>query len=498
MPAAATKSEPALGRTLKLDEEHEEVEAEEEEDPEWAAEWAALTELRKAVSEPTLMGIKLPAIHRDYARSHRPLVQQPSPKDVVRYRKGIKELQELLGDNAIYRRDAARKAKETRRGKALAASQIKRASGDIFHGTKPHWYHIAAPGHFMDALFNNEEQEQISDKRLLRFLRAADEADAQERGGSIAPDPGTAVLAKERGWKEHNTNEKHEQLAEFGAKARQRMSNSEKMFAERLDSRLHTIQEGERHDALYRTSGSMRKKDLEENAPEFSVMNPKRRMWRDQLKSTMPYFSTPDPYLPGERGYDTALMALVAQPWRTFDYSLDIVVSDPDQTRHWQQPEESMRGTAKRLQEAQQLSRSSWDRTRPQEMQATGRRVEGVEAEHALLEEFATAMMYKYPNAVKAFRIFDINGNGYLSLSEFAQYAKTFYTGDATSVFKALDHSRCGSLQVDDFVILQQLEDKARQKALQDREERRLRLREKRAKEKQNAAKQLRKDVGRE
>eukprot|EP00971_Amphidinium_carterae_P099082 1959268-Amphidinium_carterae.1 len=48
------------------------------------------------------------------------------------------------------------------------------------------------------------------------------------------------------------------------------------------------------------------------------------------------------------------------------------------------------------------------------------------------------AMMYKYPNAEKAFKIFDINRNGSLSLSEFAQYAKTFFTGDVTSVYKVL------------------------------------------------------------
>lgn len=85
-----------------------------------------------------------------------------------------------------------------------------------------------------------------------------------------------------------------------------------------------------------------------------------------------------------------------------------------------------------------------------------GRRLDP-EAAAALLREFAVICLNKYGDGAKAFKAFDINGNGTLSGSEFAQYAKLIFDGDVTAVFKALDEDALGDISVKEFSILDKI-----------------------------------------
>lgn len=85
-----------------------------------------------------------------------------------------------------------------------------------------------------------------------------------------------------------------------------------------------------------------------------------------------------------------------------------------------------------------------------------GRRLDP-EAAAAVLRQFAVLIMTKYGDVKKAFHAFDINGNGTLSGSEFASYAKLIYEGDVTAVFKALDVDHLGDISVKEFDILRKM-----------------------------------------
>jgi len=85
-----------------------------------------------------------------------------------------------------------------------------------------------------------------------------------------------------------------------------------------------------------------------------------------------------------------------------------------------------------------------------------GRRLDP-EAAAAVLRQFAVVLMNKYGDVKTAFQAFDINGNGTLSGSEFAQYAKLIYEGDVTAVFKALDVDAEGDISVKEFGILRKI-----------------------------------------
>jgi hypothetical protein len=72
---------------------------------------------------------------------------------------------------------------------------------------------------------------------------------------------------------------------------------------------------------------------------------------------------------------------------------------------------------------------------------AKGRRLDEETAE-VLLREFALVLFRKYGCCEKAFKDFDLNGNGTLSSSEFTHHARDLFAGDATALFKALDFDR--------------------------------------------------------
>lgn len=76
------------------------------------------------------------------------------------------------------------------------------------------------------------------------------------------------------------------------------------------------------------------------------------------------------------------------------------------------------------------------------------------EEEEAILRDFAVVLLTRYPNVQDAFRAFDINGNGTLSGTEFAHYAKYFFDGDAQATFKALDINKGGDISIEEFKIL--------------------------------------------
>lgn len=158
------------------------------------------------------------------------------------------------------------------------------------------------------------------------------------------------------GWNPHSRNDRNEVLAEFGAKPKERMSQRERKFAERLERTLGRAKALEKRDALLRTQGDLRKRYLEEHAEEHSCLKREKEVWALQHVSTHVVFSSPEPYKPGEQPYETGLRRYIEQPDRANSYERDFIAGDPERTCFWHPPKaRAIAGSAQRLQKAQEL-----------------------------------------------------------------------------------------------------------------------------------------------
>lgn len=142
----------------------------------------------------------------------------------------------------------------------------------------------------------------------------------------------------------------------FGSKARHRMGPTELVFADRLDGAVRRIEEQEHQDTLAKTVGHLKKQVIEATAEPHSSLNRGQQAWVEQRVATWGYFSTPDPYKPGEQHYDEYLTTAIWQPWRTTSMQRNFITCRDGQTNHWKQPQAGYKaGTAKKLKEAERL-----------------------------------------------------------------------------------------------------------------------------------------------
>jgi len=144
----------------------------------------------------------------------------------------------------------------------------------------------------------------------------------------------------------------------FGTKEKHRMAPKELMYSERLERKVQHQVELIHQDALARTVGKLRKEALAATAPAFSANNGTGRPWAQPKTSAgCGFFSTPEPYKPGEQQFDEYLNTAVMQPSRTSSHKRNFIASkDHLQKSHWRAPKSGHKhGTSKALEVADDL-----------------------------------------------------------------------------------------------------------------------------------------------
>jgi len=138
----------------------------------------------------------------------------------------------------------------------------------------------------------------------------------------------------------------------FGTKAKHRMAPKELLYNERLERKVQQQVELIHQDALARTVGKLRKEALAATAPAFSANNRTCEPWAEPKTSAgCGFFSTPEPYKPGEQHFDEYLNTAIIQPSRTSSNKRNFIASkDHLQTSHWRAPKPGHKhGTSKAL-----------------------------------------------------------------------------------------------------------------------------------------------------
>lgn len=138
----------------------------------------------------------------------------------------------------------------------------------------------------------------------------------------------------------------------FGTKTKDRMAPKELMYSERLERKIQQQVELMHQDALARTVGKLRKEALAATAPAFSANNRTAKPWAEPKTSAgCGFFSTPEPYKPGEQHFDEYLNTAIMQPTRTSSHKRNFIASkDHLQTSHWRAPQSGHKhGTSRAL-----------------------------------------------------------------------------------------------------------------------------------------------------
>lgn len=144
----------------------------------------------------------------------------------------------------------------------------------------------------------------------------------------------------------------------FGTKTKNRMAPKELMYSERLERKVQQQVELIHQDALARTVGKLRKEALARTAPAFSSNNRTAQPWAEPKTSAgCGFFSTPDPYKPGEQQFDEYLNTAITQPSRTSSHKRNFIANkDHLQTSHWRAPKPGHKhGTSRALQVSDDL-----------------------------------------------------------------------------------------------------------------------------------------------
>mmetsp|Transcript_41767 Transcript_41767/g.93565 ORF Transcript_41767/g.93565 Transcript_41767/m.93565 type:complete len:358 (-) Transcript_41767:54-1127(-) len=133
------------------------------------------------------------------------------------------------------------------------------------------------------------------------------------------------------------------------------MDAKAKMYQERLERKLRKAKELERQDEA-KKYGALKKKQLEENANEFSCLKREKPAWTEQRVYTHEIFSNPEPYQAGDFYYETGIGEHITQPDKSKDYARGVICGDGVRKSFWKEPPGgAVKGTAMRALRAKAL-----------------------------------------------------------------------------------------------------------------------------------------------
>lgn len=295
--------------------------------------FSARATLRKTRSEPLLL-------RRD------PFGEAQAREKRQEFRKGLAEMLEIMDQQTVQKEKE--RLKRIASEKALQRKEVERERARQFlNHQRPDWVpYVDPPGYFEHPLVDSTGSLTCVKNGFLQGM--------WDTAGWKPPHHENNVYG---GWNYFATNDQGEVLGYFGAKARERMAPTELKFAERLDRKLARAAKLIARDAHHKTDGKFRKKFVEEHSDEFSCLKRDKPAWNTQNVTTHTYFSSPDPYAPGDHKYVTGLREYIEQPTRAKSSERDFIAGDPERTVFWQnRPAGAVCGSVRMLAMAQELT----------------------------------------------------------------------------------------------------------------------------------------------
>lgn len=255
------------------------------------------------------------------------------PETLQQYRQSMTDLRQLLDAQSISRQKAQKKRIETELALIRMRAQVKRAEEAESLGTKKPAWTYCDPLDYFDKPRPPVDSSPSNTFKKNNLLQ----------GMFLNPEqkPPHSEFNVKGGWNYHTSNLRNQVLAEFGNKEPYQLDEKEKMYKERLERKLARAKRLEKQDALEKTFGVYKKKKLEENAEEFSVMRKDaahKAAWATQAVTTHEFFSSPDAYKPGEQIYESGLREHIEQPERALSFERNFIAGDGERQSFWEAP----------------------------------------------------------------------------------------------------------------------------------------------------------------
>lgn len=266
---------------------------------------AARPTLRQVLSEPNL--------RREFLGQGPEHEEDRAAAAPEAYRRGLEEIYQELDRKTVARKQSQDREKELDKIK-------RRAQSDKWNPLAgPAWAPLQPGGYF-------EDMRAKTDTEVVPVASNPSRGKAQPQR-----------WMSKNGWDNDYVNDRGQRLTLFGTKSRHRLMKTERVFADRLETRLGTIDAQSKEDALARTTGTGKRKAIMAKIDPHSALVREQDHWWDQSITTHEYFSKPAPD-PPKTNINPGLGTYVTQPERTTSFERDFIGGDENRVSHWRVP----------------------------------------------------------------------------------------------------------------------------------------------------------------